>query len=247
MAMVRRVLRLVWVAAGLSFLLWMYVGFQALGTAADAAKGDAVVRTSEGLHFRPEGSATSAGLIFLPGGMVEPEAYAPLLRDLARAGYNAHLLYLPMRVAFTDSQITDVFDRIDKLLSQDPQTRWVLAGHSRGGMLASRYVNARRPSLAGLVLIGTTHPRDFSLAETAIPITKVYGTRDEVASYASMRENQHLVPANTAWIGIEGGNHVQFGYYRHQLGDGSATISREEQQRQLVAALTAVLSSAEKR
>lgn len=245
--MVRRVLRLVWVAAGLSFLLWMYIGFQALGNAVDAAKGDAVVRTSEGLHFRSEGSAKTAGLIFLPGGMVEPVAYAPLLREVARAGYQARLINLPMRVAFTDSQIAGLFDRIDKLLSSEPRLKWVLAGHSRGGMLASRYVNERRPSLAGLVPIGTTHPRDFNLAETAIPVTKIYGTRDEVASYATMRQNRHLVPADTAWIGIEGGNHVQFGYYRHQLGDGSATISREEQQRQLVAALTAVLSSAEKR
>jgi len=36
-------------------------------------------------------------------------------------------------------------------------------------------------------------------------------------------------------------NHAQFGYYGPQLGDGRATISRAEQQRQLVELLTAEL------
>jgi hypothetical protein len=46
-----------------------------------------------------------------------------------------------------------------------------------------------------------------------------------------MLPNRHLLPPDTRWIGIEGGNHVQFGYYRHQLGDGAASISRDDQQR----------------
>jgi hypothetical protein len=43
---------------------------------------------------------------------------------------------------------------------------------------------------------------------------------------------------------IDGGNHVQFAYYRHQLGDDDATISRQEQQELLETALLQALSSA---
>jgi hypothetical protein len=64
-----------------------------------------------------------------------------------------------------------------------------------------------------------------------MPVTKVYGTRDGIAGHDDMLRNKHLLPPATQWIGIEGGNHVQFGHYRHQLGDDPATISREAQQR----------------
>jgi hypothetical protein len=40
---------------------------------------------------------------------------------------------------------------------------------------------------------------------------------------------------------IAGANHAQFGYYGMQLGDSSATISREEQQRQTAVAILTFL------
>lgn len=41
---------------------------------------------------------------------------------------------------------------------------WVIAGHSRGGVIAATLARDGFPSLAGVVLIGTSHPRDFALA-----------------------------------------------------------------------------------
>src|SRR5688572_9207626 len=111
-------------------------------------------------------------------------------------------------------------------------------------MLAARFLHENRTGLAGLALIGTTHPRDFSLAGVTMPVTKIYGTRDGVASFDKIRQNRHLLPPNTTWVEIEGGNHVQFGYYRHQLGDSEATISRAEQQKLVETALLAALSRA---
>jgi pimeloyl-ACP methyl ester carboxylesterase len=218
----------------------MYLGFQAEGAAKSAAESDSsvtVIKNEHGLEFRALVNPRPTGLIFLPGGMVEPIAYAPLLKSVASSGYTAHLLYLPMRCACTDSQRNQLFENIQRLMATDPQRAWILAGHSRGGMLAARFVHEIGKTLAGLVLIGTTHPRDFSMVDTPVPIIKIYGTRDGIASYSAMQQNQHLLPRNTTWIGIEGGNHVQFGYYRHQLGDEDATISRSEQQKQVEKAL----------
>jgi pimeloyl-ACP methyl ester carboxylesterase len=238
-------LRSLWILAGLSFTTWLFVGFQAVDVPADVLHDDSYVTveaTDDGLEFRGRANQRPVGLIFLPGGMVQPVAYAPLLRGIARAGYSANLLYLPMRCACTDGQEEEIFRKIRQVIQGEPNVTWLLAGHSRGGMLAARFVHENGAAgLGGLVLIGTTHPRDFSLADLTIPVTKVYGTSDGVAPLAKMRKNRHLLPADTTWVEIPGGNHVQFGFYRHQLGDEKATISRTEQQRLLGSALLSAM------
>ncbi|NDF52971.1 MAG: alpha/beta hydrolase, partial [Proteobacteria bacterium] len=52
-----------------------------------------------------------------------------------------------------------------------------------------------------------------------------------------------LLPVSTRYISIEGGNHNQFGSYRFQANDGTPTISRTEQQRQVVDATVAFLDT----
>jgi hypothetical protein len=107
----RRGLRYLWIIAGLSFTTWLYVGFQAVDVPDDILKGDqyiAVETTDHGLEFRGRVNQQRVGMIFLPGGMVQPVAYAPLLRKIAGAGYPAHLLYLPMRCACTDAQVREL-------------------------------------------------------------------------------------------------------------------------------------------
>jgi pimeloyl-ACP methyl ester carboxylesterase len=143
---------------------------------------------------------------------------------------------LPMRCACTESQIDELFDSVESVLRSGT---WVLAGHSRGAMLSARYVHERTALPAALALLGTTHPRDFSLADLTIPVAKIYGTRDGVAPISA--SNKELLPRNTRWVAIQGGNHVQFGYYRHQLFDDDAAITRDEQQRLTAAALLKML------
>lgn len=235
-----RALGVVWILAGLSLTTWMWLGFQSTGVPASALRDSSTLRLMqeiEALGFQPVRSIGSRGLIFLPGGFVDPVAYVPLVRSVAESGYPARLLYLPMRCGCTESQVSALFDEIDAILA-DGTIQWVLAGHSRGAMLASRYAQQGRGKLAGLALIGTVHPRDFSLADLQIPVVKIYGTLDGIAPMNRMFENRHLLPAETHWEELRGGNHVQFGFYSHQLGDNTATISRDAQ---LSATRTALL------
>jgi predicted dienelactone hydrolase len=81
-----------------------------------------------------------------------------------------------------------------------------------------------------MVLIGTTHPKEDDLSLLQIPVTKVYASNDGIAPPDRIRSNQGLLPKQTKWVEIRGGNHSQFGRYGHQLFDGTATISREEQE-----------------
>lgn len=80
-----------------------------------------------------------------------------------------------------------------------------------------------------MVLIGTSHPRDVDLSALQIPVTKIVGTRDGLASPAEVEENRRKLPPSTRWVWAEGGNHSQFGWYGFQPLDRFATISRSAQ------------------
>lgn len=182
------------------------------------------------IQFIPA-SPKKSGLIFLSGGGVAAEAYAPLLRPVADAEYSVFVIKLPFRIAPLESHKLEAIDRVHQVIVQHPEiTRWVLSGHSLGAALACRIARDKRESIAALVLVGTTHPKSFSLASLSYPVTKIYGSNDGVASPEKIRENQHLLPSQTKWILIEGANHSQFGNYGKQLFDGTATISRNHQQ-----------------
>lgn len=243
---IRRILRVLWVTLGLGFTAWLIIGFQANPLAPgtfDSTSAISVRQDEQGFSFEPVASTTQVKLLFLPGGMVDPDAYAPLLRSIAERGFAARLMRLPLRCACTSAQTAELFARIRDVLRDEGKFQWVLAGHSRGAMLASTYVHQTDMLPAGLVLMGTTHPRDFSLREYEGRVLKLYGTRDGIASLRKMEENRPLLPSTTRWIAIEGGNHVQFGDYRYQLGDGKAEITREQQQRQVRDAIVELLAS----
>jgi hypothetical protein len=59
-------------------------------------------------------------------------------------------------------------------------------------------------------------------------------------------ETKALLPANTKYVVIEGGNHAQFGSYGFQAGDNEATISPEEQWTQIAAATLEFLKELER-
>jgi hypothetical protein len=93
------------------------------------------------------------------------------------------------------------------------------------------------------VLIGTSHPREFSLAQLEIPVVQVFGTRDTVADADKVQSALVNLPPATRRVRIDGGNHSQFGYYGFQPGDWPATISRETQQQLTVQAILEVLET----
>jgi alpha-beta hydrolase superfamily lysophospholipase len=222
----------------------MLISFRATSQARAALASDARVTVARGAHhwtFEPR-LQTATGVVFFPGAVVDPVAYAPLLRDVAAAGYPAILVEVPRRGALGGADDPRVFDRARTgMRSLRNVGEWVVAGHSRGGLIAATFVRGEPANFAGLVLIGTTHPRDFTLADVRLPVTKIYGTRDTVADVEKIVATRGNLPAAARMVPIAGGNHAQFGYYGFQLGDWPATITREEQQRQTLEAVLAVV------
>jgi pimeloyl-ACP methyl ester carboxylesterase len=249
-ARIRRVVRIVWVSAGLTVMLLLMLAYRARGFDARVLERDERVTVEDAathIGFQPILTARTAGLVFLPGGMVDPKAYAPLVRALADAGYPAFIVRMPFlgRHAVTESHKQELLARAERLIAGEPTRRWVVAGHSFGAAMAVRFAAEQPARTAQLVLIGTTHPRELDLSRSGLPVTRIVGTADGVADLERVRENSRNLPPDTRWICIEGGNHAQFGWYGPQPGDRRAALTREEQQRRTIEALIDVLARAE--
>ena len=194
------------------------------------------------LEFLPAAATPVAGLVFIGGAGPAAAAYVPLLRPIADTGYPVFVVKLPFRIAPLAAHQDEAIARARAVLASHAAIRhWVLAGHSRGAALAARMAHADPPLVSGLVLIGSTHPKDQDLSSLPLPVTKVYGTDDGVAPAADVLKNARLLPPATKWVAIEGGNHSQFGHYGPQLFDGTATITRNGQQALTRAELLAML------
>jgi pimeloyl-ACP methyl ester carboxylesterase len=222
----------------------MVWSFQTHGLPADTFDSDERLRVWHGAgswRFEPLGQTDAAGLVFLPGGLVDPRAYGPLGRELARAGHPVAIVELPLRMARTPEDEQTVIDRAqDARGALGADRPWVLGGHSRGAAIATRVIVQDAASYRALALIGTTHPRN-NLSHLQLPVVKIGGTRDCVAPRDRSEAAAANLPAATEWVWIEGANHAHFGWYGSQLGDCSASISRAQQQAELLAAIKALL------
>lgn len=153
------------------------------------------------------------GIIFYPGGKVEAIAYAPLLAKLSNEGYTCVLVEMPMNLAVFN------INGADNVYKEFPEIdNWYLMGHSLGGAMASSYCEKNYDKLAGLILLGA-----YPVNDTDIDTLVIYGSEDHGLDLEKL---EGLSNANR----LEGGNHAYFGNYGEQKGDGTATMTRDEQQ-----------------
>ena len=245
----RKILRTLWVTFGILFFLWMANSLRAQGFDRSILESDSSItieETSRLISFHPNLNPQSTGFIFFPGGLVQPEAYAPMSRAIAEQGYQVFIVKLPFGSAPFDSQEADVSAQTLAIMDANQSVQnWVIGGHSRGAAIASRFALSYSDSFDGLILIGTSHPKEaaFDLSNINLSVTKVYASNDGLASVEEVQANAIYLPDDTNWVLIDGGNHSQFGYYGTQLGDDSATISREEQQKLTVDAVLTALKN----
>lgn len=247
MAKFLKIIRILWVAFGILFVLWMVNSFRAQGFDGSILNSDKLIsveETSSFIHFQPNKNEQGTSLIFFPGGMVQPEAYAPMSRAIAEQGFNVFIVKLPFGAAPLKSQEARVMNEaLEIMKSNESIQHWVVGGHSRGAAIAARFAKLHGESFDGLILIGTSHPKGeaFDLSESTLAVTKIYASNDGLASMDEVKTNAIYLPEDTIWALIDGGNHSQFGYYGSQLGDGPATISREEQQTLTIKAILEAL------
>jgi hypothetical protein len=109
--------------------------------------------------------------------------------------------------------------------------------------MAANFVYSEPSEAQGLVLWASYPASNNDLSNSDTGAVSVYGTLDGLATPDKIAASEPLLPADTIWVSIEGGNHAQFGWYGDQAGDNPATISRQEQQDQIIQATVNFLES----
>ena len=213
--------------------------YQATADAIKALQSDGsvtITETDDAITFAPNGEDPEEGVIFYPGGKVEADAYAPLLRSLAEADLLVVIAKMPFHLAVFDA------DAAEAIMAQENEVEdWYLAGHSLGGVMASSFAADQSAEVAGLIFLASYPSGD--LTDAPFPVLSIYGSEDEVLNRESYDEAQGKLPDDYTEIVLAGGNHGQFGDYGPQSGDGTATISTVQQQKQTVEAITAFIEN----
>lgn len=223
-------------AAGLTVYLsdYYHASEAAMAELEQASTGVEIIREEDRIVFLPEEPA--AGMIFYPGGKVAYEAYAPLLESCAENGVLSVVLQMPGNLAVLDQNAAD------GIQDEYPQIKsWYLAGHSLGGTIAALYLGDHADEYDGLVLLASYSTADLS--GTDLKALSIYGSADGVMNREKYEQCRSMLPPSLKEVIIEGGCHAYFGSYGEQDGDGTPTISAEEQQRQTVQAITAFILS----
>lgn len=232
---------LVVVLAVLGFVIWAETPLGPAPEALAALESDSnvTVTTGDFIIFEPANLKPVTGFIFYPGGRVDYRSYAAPLREIAAQGYLVILLPVNLNLAFFDVNAGD------PVFAAHPEIQqWAVGGHSLGGVASALFAKDHL-SLVDGIIFWASYPADDSLKNSSLSVLSIYGTND-MAGMEQFSETSTLLPSSTEYVVLDGGNHAQFGDYGLQPGDKQATISRAEQQTQVVNAVVKFLEELEK-
>jgi acetyl esterase/lipase len=222
------------------FVIWGSTPAKPMPEALMALQPDTQITITEGdwLTFSPTGQQPETGFIFYPGGRVDARAYAPAARQIAAQGYLVVIVPMPLNLAVLDpgaaADVTTAYPEVQ---------HWAVGGHSLGGAMAANFANRNPDKIQGLVLWAAYPASSDDLSASSLRVISIYATLDGLSTGEKITASRALLPQNTIWTPIEGGNHAQFGWYGEQSGDNAATITRQVQQAQVIQATTQFLSS----
>ena len=164
------------------------------------------------------------GLIFYPGGLVEPTAYAPILHRIAEEGVLVIIVPMPLNLAiFNPGAASSVMDNYPQI------SEWILAGHSLGGATAAIFAENNPTKIDAIAFWDSFPPNSADLSNNAISAISIFGTTNNFPNTKNFDDKKVLLPEDTIFIAIEGANHAQFGDYGPQKGDVVASLSLTEQ------------------
>ncbi|MEK6222749.1 MAG: alpha/beta hydrolase [Chloroflexota bacterium] len=221
---------------------WATYARPPLPEAIQALESDGIVSvtTEPWLTFMPTEESPKTGLIFYPGGRVDPRGYAVLARTIAAEGYVVVIPSMLINMAFFNPNAAD--DIIAQFTNIED---WAIAGHSLGGTMAIQYTKEHAGNIEGLVIWSSYPANSSDISAFDIPVVSIYGSRELKVTDDSVGERAHLLPADTLYISIKGGDHHQFGSYEINPKNHLATTSRASQQKQIVEATLAVMLEVE--
>lgn len=214
------------ILGALGMLIWSKTGtYPARDVALSALESTerVTVTNNKWIQFSPVGEV-NAGLIFYPGGLVEPTAYAPVLHKIAEEGVLVIIVPMPLNLAiFNTGAANAVIDAYPDI------STWILAGHSLGGAAATIFAENNPSSIDALALWDSYPAKSADLSDNSITVISILGTTNNYPNTDNFNENKYLLPEDTIFVAIEGASHAQFGDYGPQKGDVVPSISLAEQ------------------
>jgi hypothetical protein len=202
-----------------------------------AMTSDSTVAVSEmptEIVLAPRHRADTTGVLFQPGALVDPRAYAAVLRPLAKQGHTVVIAKQPLGIAFL------ALGALDTARNENPDiTQWVVGGHSLGGTVAAIEATTKPAAdaapVTGLMLYASYPANDISSTLHAA-VESISGSRDGLATPAKIATSRNDLPEDAHFTVINGADHAQFGDYGPQGGDNPATISHDDARTQISSA-----------
>ena len=233
----RRVVQAVLIALSslvIAAVAWL-VPQSAEAPALAAMKSDRTVTVMESateIVMTPAGVKRPIGVFFQPGARVDARAYSAILRPLVESGHLVVIAKQPLGIAFLS---TGAF--ATARAAYQPVTRWVVGGHSLGGIVAATdaetFAGATRDPVVGLLFFAS-YPAT-NIAQVAVEVLSISGSKDGLSTPARIAAAKPTLPADTRYLVVKGGVHAFFGDYGPQDGDGEPAISHDQARAEIAA------------
>ncbi len=166
------------------------------------------------------------GFIIYPGGKVDEVAYITLAKLLNDEGYTSIVAGFPFNIGFLG------LNEADGIIEKHSDVeKWVIVGHSLGGVSSAVYANENPDKVDSLVFLSSYSTED--LTDTDINVLSIKASNDTVLNESGYQEamvNYNEEKNNYREVIIEGGNHAGYGNYGDQEGDGVNEIGHDVQQ-----------------
>lgn len=209
--------------------------YEAMEEATVLLEDERVTQEDDWILVEPE--QVSGNVVLYQGGLVETEAYLPLAVYLSDNGIRVIMPTMPFNLAILD---VDIFEEIYDAYESD--LPWWIGGHSLGGTASAMYAADNVDKLEGILLLASYPSENTDLSALELTVLSISASNDEIVSQENYENTLSLLPHDTSFVTIEGGNHSQFGYYGFQDGDGESTLTQEEQIQQIGEAILSFIN-----
>ena len=224
------------------FIVWTSSYYKATDETLAVFQFDTNITIESGKYitFTPK-VTTDTGFIFYPGGKVEEEAYATFCKSIAREGYKVVIVPMPLKLAVLGG------NKANNVIGDYPEIKnWAIGGHSLGGVMAANFAYKNPSSIKALILYASYPQESNNMSTQDIKVLSSWGSKDGVADIIKIKAAETLLPKDSIFESIEGGNHSQFGNYGFQKGDNASNISTNQQQQIAVKSTIDILNKISK-
>ncbi len=209
------------VIAVIMVAFFVYVGN---GYEADYVAEQIYIDNYSSLEFKGENK--EYGFIIYPGGKVDEVAYMRFAQLMNNEGYTTVVADFPFDIGFLG------INKADEIMEKYSDVeKWVIVGHSLGGVSGAVYANENPEKVDTLVFLSSYSTED--LKDTDINVLSIKCSNDTVLNEEGYDEaliNYDKEHNNFLQTLIEGGNHAGYANYGPQEGDGENEIGSEVQQ-----------------